>query len=91
MGVPPYRVIYQVIKSDHDWVYLVKLVDRTNARVLQVLRQGHDVAPQTVFERNKYKKDDLIPLTDKGKYRRMKILASGQWEEVELAAVFEAI
>ena len=97
MGVPPYRIVYQVVKSEYDWVYLVKKTDQSNAKVLQILRRGYTSPEPTVpWERRKeektvYDKGDHIPLSNKGKYRRMKILASGSWDQIVETATFEAI
>jgi hypothetical protein len=97
MGIPPYRIIYQIVKSRAGWVYLVRKEDRSNAKVVQVLRRGLEPSPNSWYrkqpsaENRVYEKDDIIPLTDKGKYRRMEIIASGHWDDIMEIAVFESL
>ena len=81
-----YNKIFQVLKSEEGNVYLTEKVDE-GAKIIQVLHKRPDCWGNYTLNPVGY----VYPITRKGKYRNVKILASGSWENVVEIATMEAL
>lgn len=81
-----YNKIFQVLRSEEGNVYLTEKVDE-GAKIIQILHKRPDCWGKYTLNPVGY----VYPITRKGKYRNVKILASGSWENVVEIATMEAL